>query len=334
MFRNVLRPAAYHGPANGRGPSFEGWYYKLVASNRTQSIAIIPGVFLGKNAAESHAFVQTLDGRTGRTSYHRYPLESFRAHATEFAISIGPNSFRKQEIALQLDGPRRITGVVRLADAPGWPVTPLAPGIMGWYAWVPFMECLHGVLAFDAALEGMLFVDDAPVDFHDGRGYIEKDWGDAFPRAWIWMQSNHFARTGVSLTASIAHIPWLGTAFRGFIAGLWIDGNLYRFATWSGATTERLSVANGEVRWTLRGPQQPHIARRPVRLEIIAQRTGDQADLLHAPRRTAMVQRVHESLTATLAVRLLAHDGSTIFAGEGECAGLELGGNLTDLLHL
>ena len=36
-----------------------------------------------------------------------------------------------------------------------------------------------------------------------GRGYIEKDWGQAFPRAWIWTQSNHFGADapGTSLTA-------------------------------------------------------------------------------------------------------------------------------------
>jgi tocopherol cyclase len=36
------------------------------------------------------------------------------------------------------------------------------------------------------------------VDFSGGSGYIEKDWGRSFPRAWIWAQSNTFTQPGTS----------------------------------------------------------------------------------------------------------------------------------------
>ncbi len=338
MFRNVMRPGAYHGPTDGSGrthgsgPYFEGWYFKLVAPGGSPRMAIIPGVFLGDDPSTSHAFVQTLDGESGRTTYHRFPLDSFRAHPSDFSIQVGPNLFSQREVALDLDGPARITGVVRLDGAQGWPVTRRSPGIMGWYAYIPFMECLHGVLSFDPAIDGTLIVDGAVRDFHGGRGYIEKDWGQAFPQSWIWMQSNHFGRTGVSLTASIARIPWLGAAFRGFIVGLWLDGALYRFATYTGATVERLECTQREVIWTLRGAQPAHLARRPVRLQIVARRGDESVDLLRAPYRVAMLQRVLESLTATMSVRLTEADGSVIFAGEGQFAGLELGGDLRQIL--
>ena len=51
---------------------------------------------------------------------------------------------------------------------------------MGWFAWVPRMECYHGVLGFDHAVQGHIAVDGNTLDFNDGRGYIEKDWGYAF----------------------------------------------------------------------------------------------------------------------------------------------------------
>jgi hypothetical protein len=340
MWRNALRPGAYHGPLHGNGPYFEGWYYKLVAPNGTQRMAIIPGVFLGVKGVDSHAFVQTLDGHSGRTTYHRFPIEAFQAHPTEFALQIGPNHFNHREIVLDLDGTQRVKGVVRFDNVAAWPVSLRSPGIMGWYAYIPFMECLHGVLGFDPTLSGMLVVDDAVADFHGGRGYMEKDWGQAFPRAWIWMQCNHFDQTdgigkratSVSLTASVARIPWLGSAFRGFIVGLWIDGALYRFATYTGATIERLAVTQHEVIWTLRGPQSPNLLHQSMRLEIIAQRSDENADLLHAPYRTAMLQRVLESLTATVSVRLTTNEGQVLFAGAGQYAGLELGGELSHIL--
>ena len=37
-----------------------------------------------------------------------------------------------------------------------WPVSITSPGIMGWYAWVPKMECYHGVLSLDHRIQGDL----------------------------------------------------------------------------------------------------------------------------------------------------------------------------------
>ena len=31
-----------------------------------------------------------------------------------------------------------------------------------------------------------------------------------FPQAWVWMQTNHFEQPRISLTASVAIIPWMG----------------------------------------------------------------------------------------------------------------------------
>lgn len=78
-------------------------------------------------------------------------------------------------------------------------------------------------------------VNDQQIDFSGGCGYIEKDWGAAFPEGYVWMQTNHFERSNACLTASIAMIPWLGSAFRGFLVGLWLDGELIRFTTYTGA---------------------------------------------------------------------------------------------------
>ena len=75
------------------------------------------------------------------------------------------------------------------------------------------MECYHGVLSFDHAIHGALAVNGREHDFGRGRGYIEKDWGQAFPAAWVWFQTNHFSEPGVCLTASVAIIPWVGRAF-------------------------------------------------------------------------------------------------------------------------
>jgi hypothetical protein len=196
---------------------------------------------------------------------------------------------------------------------------------MGWYAYVPFMECYHGVLSFDHALTGSLTIDEQSVDYGGGRGYIEKDWGQSFPKAWVWMQSNHFPTSATCVTASVAVIPWLGSAFNGFIAGLWHKGRLYRFATYTGAKLDRQEVTDQTVVLHYRDPR-----RDGYRLEIKATRaTGG---LLHSPERTAMLQRVMESLTASIHVRLVENaTGKAVFDETGEHAGLEVVGNLPGL---
>ncbi len=160
---------------------------------------------------------------------------------------------------------------------------------MGWYAFVPLMECYHGVLSLDHAIDGALSIDGQPVDFTGGRGYIEKDWGQAFPQAWLWAQTNHFGEPGTCLTASVATIPWVRAAFRGFIVGFLHAGRLYRFATYTGAHIQSLRLTDTHA--VLR------VADRRHRLEIEADRS--EGGLLHAPYRTDMLQRVTESLTAT-----------------------------------
>jgi hypothetical protein len=168
-------------------------------------------------------------------------------------------------------------------------------------------------------------VDGNEVDYTGGRGYIEKDWGQSFPKAWIWMQSNHFSTLGTCVTASVAVIPWLRSAFNGFIAGLWHGGRLYRFATYTGARLERQEVTAEQVILHYADP-----GRDGYRLEIEATRGA--TGRLHSPERTAMLQRVMESLTARLRVRLVENQtGQVLFDETGQHAGLEVVGDLPAL---
>jgi tocopherol cyclase len=217
FLRTVLDPAGYHGHRK-RPPFFEGWYFKLVDASEQHRYAVIPGVFLSDEPDRHHAFVQVLDGRTGLSTYHRYPAEQFWAADGEFELRIGPNHFTAERLSLDIQAPEFVTsGQLGFRSLTPWPVTLTSPGIMGWYAWVPFMECYHGVVSLDHVIEGSLHVNSQQIDFSGGQGYIEKDWGQAFPSAWVWFQTNHFAQPGTSLTASVAIIPWIRRSFPGFI---------------------------------------------------------------------------------------------------------------------
>ena len=215
--RGLRRPAAFHGAGVTSG-FFEGWYVKLVSADLSQRWAVIPGIFRGLESTENMAFVQILDGLTGRSWFHQFPIAEFEAATDRFEVRVGKNRFNTEGAHLELP---QLTGDVKYGSAlDPWPVTFTEPGIMGWYGMVPAMECFHAVVSFGHSLTGSLLVEGKQTDFSGGRGYIEKDWGKAFPEGYVWLASNHIeGAPDASLIASVAIIPWLRSSFRGFIIG-------------------------------------------------------------------------------------------------------------------
>ena len=272
--RGLRRPEAFHGEGQRSG-FFEGWYVKLVSADRAQRWAVIPGIFRGLRTgaagepARDEAFVQVLDGSTGRSWYHVYPVDRFTASSEVFDVRVGANHFSASGATLDLPQLRgRIDFTSRLEP---WPVTWRSPGIMGWYGLVPFMECYHGVVSFGHGLDGSLVVEGTQATFSEGRGYLEKDWGRAFPAGYVWMHSNHIdADPDASLVASVALIPWVRSTFRGFIVGLRHHGRLHRWATYNRSRenllvlfASRASIAGGP--WSGR-TTTTHVT--PVSVEI------------------------------------------------------------------
>ena len=206
-----------------------------------------------------------------------------------------------------------------------WPVTLRSPGAMGWYAWVPFMECYHGVVSFGHGLSGVLRQDGRALDFGGGRGYIEKDWGQAFPSGYVWMHSNHFADPSTSLMASVAIIPWLRGSFQGLLIGLRHGGRLHRFASYTGAKVRDLRIDDEHVHLEVTG-------RDGTSLTIAADRPG--GAFLHAPVRTEMHKRVEETLSADLHVTLRDPRGAVLLDDVGACGGLEVHGDVDQLIAM
>ncbi|MGV1003930.1 MAG: tocopherol cyclase family protein [Candidatus Nanopelagicales bacterium] len=346
MSRQVMHPAGFHGARSRpylprrRGAHlpdgyFEGWYSKLISADRSTRLAVIPGVFTSTAGDIREAFVQVLDGSRGTATYHSFPVTEFQADSRIFDVQIAGNHLSDAGALLDLPDLR---GEVRFrAPLARWPVTVGSPGAMGWYAWVPTMECYHAVLSLDHGLAGSLELGPADasrtVDLTDGRGYLEKDWGRAFPQAYVWLQCNHFELAGVSLMASVALIPWRGRVFRGFIAGLLLPpgvpgAGLHRFATYTRARSQALSATpEGTVEWVLQAPSG-------ARLELRAQPGPLSPGVLHAPVRTQMHQRVAERLDATIEAELRDEHGRLVFTGSGSSAGLEAHGDLTRLLAM
>ena len=318
LLRSTISPAMYHGFGK-KPPYFEGWYYKLVSEDGKHRLAVVPGVILGETA---HAFIQVLDGVSGYTAYHTFPIDSFWASKNDFDIRIGENRFTVDQVDLNIsDEFGKVQGSLKFQGGTPWPGSLVSPGIMGWYAWVPRMECYHGVLSFDHLIQGSLQINQTAIDFGGGHGYIEKDWGQSFPAAWVWFQTNHFSTPGSCLTASVAIIPWMRSAFRGFIIGFWHQRQLFRFATYTGAKIEKLEIGEHLVAWVVGDDR--------YRLEMVVRQAP--GGLLLGPTKVEMGKRVPETLSAKVDLRLSDRGQNILFEGQGNFAGLEVNGEIDRL---
>ncbi|MFK7936140.1 MAG: tocopherol cyclase family protein [Saprospiraceae bacterium] len=312
----IWHPDMYHGWGKTHN-YFEGWYFKIVDPTEQYAFALIPGISLGKDGTQ-HAFIQSLDGKQRRTAYHEFTAAEFQPAADRFALQLGNNFFSVNRMKLDLP---ELKGEVAFSNLHPWPKMLGAPGIMGWYSFVPFMQCYHGVVSVDHNISGSLEVNGKTVSFDGGKGYIEKDWGRSFPSSWIWMQTNHFGQDmPISLMASVARIPWLGNHFVGYIVGFLYKNKIHRFATYTGAKM-KAEIVNDQVKLSFKDSR--------YRLEITAERT-DGGNLI-SPIDGNMVGKVNESLQSEIYVTFYERE-SLIFEGTGRNAGMEVAGEVEEEL--
>ncbi|MEQ8706596.1 MAG: tocopherol cyclase family protein [Phaeodactylibacter sp.] len=318
-WKALWNPNRYHGWGKSRN-YFEGWYFKIVSPCERYAFALIPGISMDEQG-QQHAFIQRLDGKACTAAYHEFASAAFQPRPDRFEVQLGTNLFSEHRLKLALP---ELEGELSFHGNTPWPSKPGAPGIMGWYTFVPFMECYHGVVSLHHELRGHLNVYGKPVDFTGGLGYIEKDWGKSFPSSWIWMQANHLQDTKQAcLMASVAKIPWLGSHFTGFLAGLQLDGKLWAFTTYNNA---RLQTSLDEPANTV----HLRLKRKGAVLEIDAQQRGGTGTLA-APVSGAMAGKVNESLQSVIHIRL-KEGRTTVYEGEARHAGLEVAGPVQEEL--
>jgi hypothetical protein len=317
--RKLTHPLLFQG-STAKKRYFEGWYFKQVSADGRSVFALIPGISLSPRG--SHSFVQVIDGTTGATRWFSYPLDAFRWSRNRFEIQVGENRFSDTSADVQLtDGAGSIEAHLRYHGLTPLPFSLGSPGVMGRYTYAPFMECYHAIGSLDHRVEGSVTVDGSRFDFSDGRGYIEKDWGTSFPRAWIWAQSNSSEEPGTSFVFSLARIPWLGRFFPGFFSLLLERGRLHRMATYTGARIVAARLSGRELALD--------ISDRESVILLRAERSHE--GVLLAPEQGAMDRRIGESIDARLHVTMTDLSGKVLFNGSGSAAGLEVVGDMSIL---
>lgn len=311
MIPKLYKPEIFQGNLKAKN-YFEGWYFKQVSGNGKFVYSFIPGISL--TGKDSHAFIQVINGITGDTHYIQYDLSEFSWNTKRFEVKVGSSVFSSDGIKLDIKSDGLIvSGQIGFSGNVAYPSSLLSPGVMGWYSFVPFMECKHGVVSVSHHLSGTLLINESQINFSGGKGYIEKDWGTSFPKAWLWLQCNTFANSNASLMISIADIPWLGSYFLGLIAFLYIDGRFYLFNTYSKSTIQRLDKEDNII----------HIELKNRQNTLLVEAKKNLSGLLKAPQLGSMSRHIKESVDSEVSLQLMDEDRHVLFADEGHHAGLE-----------
>ena len=306
-------PELYHGTEKSR-PYFEGWYFKHVSEKTGFSLAVIPGVYRSRKKSEDHCFIQVLHNND--SYYIKYPIEEFKFNTNEFEINIGGSFFSLSNIILDIFSDE-ISVKAKIAYSNQTPLktSTLSPSIMGPFSFFPGMQCNHGVLSLNHDAGGIIIINGVEQDVSGLSGYIEKDWGEAFPDSWLWLQCNGTSKKygNYSCMCSYASIPYAFLNFKGLIALVMYEGMQHRFATYNFSRVTRL-VKNG---------RNVEITIKKFNLELIIKAVSPKASVLKAPAAEGMARDIRESLNAEINVSLKKR-GKVIFEQTHSMGGLEI----------
>ncbi|MCH5280645.1 MAG: hypothetical protein J1E61_04185 [Lachnospiraceae bacterium] len=245
---------------------FKGWYFKCCSKDKT--IAFIPAYH-----RVGHKVTASLQIITDDEVFH-IPFLSLQYQEKPLSVRIGDCFFGQKGIRLNIRKKGLcIKGMLRFSH-----FSPIQYDIMGWFRFIPFMQCRHSVYSMEHDIEGWVEINGIKYVFQNGKGYLEGDRGRSFPKEYIWTQS--FFENG-SLMLSVADIPLLGFHFTGIIGVVLLKGREYRIATYRGASVKQIgknivTVKQGDC-------------------ELTAELMEKNAHPLHAPVGGRMSRIIHES---------------------------------------
>jgi hypothetical protein len=311
---NLFHPEVFQGNLQKK-QYFEGWYIKSVTRDLKQVIACIPGISLTEE--DPHAFIQVIYSKVYAPLYIRYLVEEFHYDKKRFFIQIGKSTFSDTHIHVDIMSEiGLIKGDLEFSNNIYLPSTISCPSIMGYFAYIPKMECNHGVVSVRHDIKGSISYGDDEIIFDNGTGYIEKDWGTSFPTSWVWLHTNTGDTKDFSFLFSYATIPFGRLSFNGFLIFLYVKGTFYRFATYNRSKVKSIDITSNHVVAT--------VTHKDLILTVKAETL--EGGLLQAPVRGVMQREIIESLTATIEITLQDREGNILHEIKGVPGGFEVSG--------
>lgn len=174
---------------------FEGWYFRFTNNVNYAFIFAITN-----NTEDPHAFIQVFNENMEECNYKRFDLSLF--HFTNDEVHIGENLLSLQQVKIHIDDFN--------LDLAFDKTELLEKSSMGYLSKAP-LDCFQEVIMLGGHASGMLNNQEV-----DGTIYIEKTYGNKFPKRWIWLQSNH-SKNDSSISFSVGYIPFFKLLVKGWL---------------------------------------------------------------------------------------------------------------------
>ncbi|MFQ6861924.1 MAG: tocopherol cyclase family protein [Beduini sp.] len=287
-------------------PAFEGWYFRVV--DNQISIAVIIGI--AKTKAKQEVFIQIFHTLSESMEKVNYDIDYFQYQKEPFQIMIKDSVFRKDHLHIE-DERLSVTLDIDINAPKLLCQTKYAPTIMGPFAYLKNMQCNHAILNLGSPTQGTLIYQDQSYKLK-GLLYQEKDWGNSFPKKYIWVQSNCCKEKEAVLFLSCATIPLKYVGFTGIIMVLMIGEQQYRFASYYGAFITQAKKVQDTYQLTIKQ------GKYTMKFKIKAEKTY----CLDAPEDGMMQRNVEESLLGHTEIKLYKYH-QCLETLSFDCCGIE-----------
>lgn len=198
---------------------FEGWYVRFTDPKAAFNTSLI--FAHTTDETDPHAFIQVFDGVKKTNTYHRFDSTEFRFKND--VVKIGKNRLSLHDVYLEVPE-------LTLKATFEKPVFNREKSAMGLLEKLP-LETFQEVVIMGAKFKGHMH-NGTKEKAITGTTYMEKTYGQKFPKTWFWVQANHFDKL-LYLSMSGGHVPTLKLRPFGFFALLYTKDKSYRFATYN-----------------------------------------------------------------------------------------------------
>lgn len=201
---------------------FEGWYFKCQYNDKIYSFI----VGISNSIKEKHSFIQYIDNKNSH--YFSYPITDFSYDKTDMTIKISGNIFSLKGIECNIIANNiTINADLRFDNHNLFKKTLFCPSVMGIFGYIP-LSCNHCVVSTSFNVNGKITYNSVELSIN-GLGYIEKDFGKAFPLNYYWTQGQN---ESISIMFALAYPLLLG--IKGFLCIVNYKDKQYNLSLYKG----------------------------------------------------------------------------------------------------
>ena len=328
-------------PASGFDPNathrlrrgFEGWYYRFEDEQSGEGIVLITA-YWGEGPLLK-GFIELIESDSGavyKATFEDLKREELeRAAGKELDVEMGGLRFRADSVTGQFetDAGEEIAIDLSIKGCRYWgeAARPDQRRTMGWVTEAPLIPLKWYTHHLLAESDGIVEIDGRAKWFQRAKTHQEKNWGDAFPQRWVWLQANDFGEREVAFAAAGGPIFAYGRSPEGYMLGLQLED---RFIAWRTHDLHqippaRFEIDDKEARWSMRAEGWRY------RLELSARAPRSELIPIDVPTPDGLKLGAVESLRGELTLKLYERRGvgwRQVDELKSRRAALEAGGTL------